>query len=201
MTSTKFPLIVSFFTPDWEYETHSKRLAKECEELRLDYRIERQESRGGYIQNSCIKPFYIRECLREAKRPVLWLDVDGSIFKPPAYTLRDDLDFQARKMDPTRRRRIWHVGTMWFNYTPKMLAFIDEWCARTGDMTDESSLDQTFKSRNWNLRTRDLPAEYFFIIRKEDRIPKNVVIGHRLSSGESKKEQTKAFNEYERLIG
>lgn len=195
------PLIISFFTPDWEYEAHSKRLIKECDSLGLEHRIERRESRGGYIQNSCIKPFYIRECLQEAKRPVLWVDVDGSIFKPPVFFLSGDFDFQARKMDPKYRRRTWHVGTMWFNYTPAMLEFIEAWCNRTGDMTDESALDQTWKARDWGLRTREVPPGYFFILREGRPIPTTTVIAHRLSKGESKKDQTRQFNEYERLIG
>lgn len=201
MSAEKYPLIVSFFTPDWEYEAHSRRLARECDDLGLEHRIERKESRGGYIQNSCIKPFFIRDCLREEKRPVLWVDVDGSIFKKPVFFLDENFDFQARKMDPRYRRRIWHVGTMWFNPTPATLSFVDAWCSRTGDMTDESALDQTWKAKEWGLRTRDVPPEYFHIARDGQHIPKNIVIAHRLSKGESKKEQTKLFTQYEKLVG
>lgn len=197
-----FPLVISFFTDDWEYPAHAERLKKECDALRLQSRIERRESKGGYIQNTCIKPFFIRECLRDAKRPVLWIDVDGSILKPPTYFLDTNYDFQAKKMNPRFRTRTWHVGTMWFNYTPQMLAFIDAWCDQTGDMTDESALDQVYKRKEWGIRVRDIPQEYFFIWRgRVGKFPRRVVIGHRLSDGESKREQTFLFNEYERLKG
>lgn len=194
-------MVVSFYTHDWQYPTHANRLQQECESLGLDYRIEEHQSRGGYIENSCIKPFFLRKCLREECRPILWIDVDGSIFKPPIFFLDDGFDFQARKMNPEQRKRIWHVGTIYLNPTPATMAFVDAWCERTGDMTDESALDQTWKSREWNLRTRDIPPEYFFIAKSERNIPPNTVIAHRLSNGASKRKQTPIFNRYEEVIG
>ena len=195
-----YPVIVSFFTKDWVYPKHAERLKKECDALGLESVIRELPSRNGYIQNTCHKPFFIRKCLEELKRPVLWIDVDGSIYSKPDFFLDTDYDFQARKMNPKHRKRTWHVGTMWFNYTPAMLTFIEEWCRRTGDMTDESALDQTWKRKEWGLRTREVPAEYFHIIRREPP-PPEIVIGHRLSKGASKRKQTPYFEAYERRNG
>ena len=201
MINAELPLVVSFFTNDWQYPAHGLRLEKECQALGLDYRIEEHASRGGYIENSCIKPFFIRKCLQEEKRPVLWVDVDGSILKPPVFFLDLNYDFQARKINSAHRKRIWHVGTMWFNPTPETMDFVDEWCARTGDMTDESALDQTWKSRQWPLRTRDIPSEYFHILERNRPPLDEVVIAHRLSNGPSKQKQAPIFNRYEEIIG
>lgn len=195
-----YPLVVSFFTDDWGYPRHAERLRAECDRLGLDHRIERRESRGGYLQNSCIKPEFIRECL-QAGRPVLWIDVDGSIFAKPDWFLDTNWDFQARKMDKKTRKREWHVGTLWFNPTPQTLEFVDAWVDRTGDMTDESALDQVWKSRDWNLRTRDIPADYFVILRDGRPRPPKCVIGHRLSKGESKAQQMPEAMRYEREVG
>lgn len=194
-----YPTIVSFYTQDWLYPQHAKRLRRECLNLELDCRIKEKPSQNGYIQNCCIKPFFIRECLQELKKPVLWIDVDGSIIAKPDFFLDTDWDFQARRMRPPRTR-LYHVGTMWFNYNDQVLEFVDEWCRRTGDMTDESSLDQTFKFKQWELRHRDIPEEYFKILRRENEV-KDGVIFHRLSNSESKRQQTEAFNEYERKFG
>ena len=201
MNAANLPLIVSYFTNDWCYPAHAMRLANECEALGLDYRIEELPSRGGYIQNSCHKPAFILRCLKESKRPVLWVDVDGSIYAPPTFFLEPGFDFQARKMNPLTRRRIWHVGTLWFAPTEASMEFIEAWVARTGDMTDESALDQVWKSKEWPLRTRDIPAEYFHILPRNERPPAGTVIAHRLSDSASKRAQTAAFESYERLIG
>ena len=177
------------------------RFEQECRSLGLDCRIEELPSRGGYIENSCHKPAFILRCLTESNRPVLWVDVDGSIFAPPAFFTEAGFDFQARKMNPERRRRIWHVGTLWFAPTDASVEFIEAWVARTGDMTDESALDQVWKSREWPLRTRDIPAEYFHILSRNERPPPGTVIAHRLSDSASKRHQTPIFESYERLIG
>lgn len=191
------PLIVSYYTNDWEYPEHAKRLRSECVALGLEHFIIEVESKNSYIKNCCLKPFFIRNCLNTFDRPVLWVDVDGSILKKPDFFLDTNWDFQARRMGPDRKR-MYHVGTIWVNYTPQALRFVDAWCERTGDMTDESSLDQTLKSQVWDLRHRDIPPEYFVINRKPD--PKTVIL-HRLSSGESKKNEYDKFVLYEKEIG
>lgn len=194
-----YPVIISFYTNDWLYPQHANRLRAECTKLGLEYIIEERPSRGGYIQNSCIKPEFIRDCLRLG-RPVLWIDVDGSICQRPDFFLDGYYDFQAKRMGP-HRKRIWHVGTMYFNPTPATMAFVDAWIDRTGDMTDESSLDQTLKAKDWGLRTREVPPEYFMFCDRHDRPPKGAVIAHRLSKSESKRQQTQEFNRYEREVG
>lgn len=194
-----YPVIVSFYTKDWKYPQHAQRLKKECEALGLEYMIEERPSKGGYIQNCCIKPFFILDCLKKG-RPVLWIDVDGSILQKPDFFLDHSFDFQARKM-PETRRRTWHVGTMYFNPTAKTLKFVQAWCENTGDMTDESSLDQTFKSKDWGLSVRNIPSEYFRVLKPNEQPSAGDVICHRLSNGQSKQQQTRQFEQYEKEIG
>jgi hypothetical protein len=191
------PLIVSFFTKDWEYPEHGRRLKKECADLGLDSHIVELKSTGSYIKNCCMKPFFLRTCLQTFNRPVLWIDVDGSILKKPDFFLDTEWDFQAKRMGP-HRKRIYHVGTIWINNTPKALEFVDKWCEKTGDMTDESSLDQTLKSQEWDFRHRDIPPEYFVIAKRPSP---EAVIFHRISSGQSKQQETDLFNKYEEEIG
>lgn len=191
-----YPLVVSFFTKDWEYSQHATRLREECKQLGLDSYIVEVESTGSYIKNCCIKPFFLRNCLKTFNRPILWIDVDGSIYKKPDYFLDTNWDFQAKKM-PKSRSRIYHVGTIWINNTPQALEFLDKWCEKTGDMTDESSLDQTLKSKDWDLRHRDIPPEYFVIGLKTEE----TVILHRLSRGESKRKERELFTKYEQQFG
>lgn len=195
------PIIVSFYTDDWRYPKYAIELKAQCMSLGLDHHIERRPSAGGYIQNCCQKPLFILECLERFQRPVLWLDVDASLESRPAFFDGLDCDFAARRMNPAHRTRWWHVGTMFWACTPAALEFVREWVARTGDMTDESSLDQTFKGRDWPLRCVDIPPEYFVIQGRPSRTPPGAVIVHRISRGQSKRAQTAAFNRYEAEIG
>lgn len=193
-------LIVSFYTADWEYPAHGARLRKECDALGLRHRIEELPSRRSYLQNCCLKPAYIQRCLEDAKEPVLWVDVDGSIFRSPDFFSDADLyDFQAKRITSPKRTRVWHVGTMWWNYTDASRDFIARWVANTGASTDESAIEATWREGH-ALRHRDIPQSYFEILR--DGLPPKpgTVIGHRLSKGESKKVECPLAEKYEREV-
>ena len=192
------PVIVSFYTPDWQYPAHAERLANECKALGLEYRIERRESTGSYLKNTCIKPTYIRECLNMGK-PILWIDVDGSIYKRPDFFLEIDAEFAARRMGP-HRKRTWHVGTMYFTPTPAVIEFVDEWVRITGECSDESALEQTLRSRKWWFRCSDIPPEYFEIQTARKGRTDRTVIMHRLSNGESKRAEALFFDNYEKTV-
>lgn len=192
-------MIVSFFTDDWQYPKSAKRLAQECDKLGLRHRIEELPSTQSYLKNCCMKPAYIQRCLEEEKGPVLWIDVDGSIFAPPVFfSDSDPYDFQAKRMNQQTRKRTWHVGTMWWNYTDETRDFIARWVANTGESTDESSLEFTWRQPH-ALRTRDIPQSYFQIIR-DDVAPPKTVIGHRLSGSDFKRKEYRQAEIYERTV-
>lgn len=188
------PVVISFYTPDWCYAQHGGRLLDECAGLGLEHYIEARQSAGGYLQNTCQKPTFIRECLERFDRPVLWIDVDGSILQHPVFFDEPGWDFQARRMHPSRPRT-WHVGTMY--WAPSALPFIRHWEAMTGDMSDESSLEQAWQEHGHTLKARDIPATYFEIPRRGEKPTEDCVIFHRLSDGESKRRQARRFNAYE----
>lgn len=182
--------VISFYTKDWYYEHYSKELKEDCKRLGLNFKIEELPSTGSYLKNCCLKPQYILDKLLETKAPVLWVDVDGKILKKPIFfdALEKDVDFAARKMS-RYRKRTWHVGTMWFNYTPAMIAFLESWILNTGGISDESGLEKAWRLNKLSLITSDIPEEYFIIEPKSKMIPQNTVIFHRISEGAAKKRE------------
>lgn len=127
---------------------------------------------------------------------MLWLDVDASIYARPDFFSDDDpFDFQARRMGP-QRKRTWHVGTMWWNHTPQALEFVDRWVQNTGECSDESALEFTWRQGH-ELRTRDIPYSYF---RYASEPVDGVVIAHRLSTGESKRSESAFATNYEQTV-
>lgn len=176
--------LISFYTKDWKYPQYAAALKADCERLSVSYRIDELPTTGSYLKNTCLKPQFILDKLNELKSPVLWVDVDASLYEVPVCDY--EADFAARRM-PEHRERTWHVGTMWFNYTPAMVSFIECWIENTGNLSDESALDKTWKDIGDTITTADLPPEYFYIEKKGQRIPQGTVIMHRISGGPIKR--------------
>ncbi len=170
-------------------------------------KIDELKSTGSYLRNTCLKPKFILDCLKQIESPVLWVDVDASLLGKPETPIKKNYidvfdwyeiksveflgelpDFAARPMSPDRDRT-WHVGTMWFNYTPAMIEFLEKWIANTGNLSDESALEKTWQDDGWMLDTLDLPKEYFYIERKGQPVPSGTVIMHRISDSEMKKRE------------
>lgn len=176
--------VVSFYTPTWDYPAHARRLAAECDILGLPRRIVQRPDAGSYLANTRQKPAVILEALRELGTPVLWLDADGSILRRPD-ALRGDVDFMGRRM-PLHRRRIWHVGTMFFNATTPALGLLEDWARLTLRGTDEASFDVAWRRWSGIHRSAELPPEYFEVLQPRKQPSDACVICHRLSRSESK---------------
>ncbi len=198
-----YPTIISFYTNDWEYPQHAARLKQECIELGLEYIIQELPS-TGYLQNCQKKPCFIRETIQKLKCPVLWVDVDASIYKLPEYFVGLDADASFKSLI-LQRDRSWHVGTMWFNYTENTIDMLNLWCIRvesynshvklTGDHSDESAINELYSSGLINAKIVDMPKEYFYV----DEITgfkDDAVIFHRISHSESKAIQAKQIGVY-----
>lgn len=179
------PTIVSFYTNNWTYPLHAVRLKQECEQLGLDCYIKELQDSGSWISNTRMKTGFIRDTILYLRKPILWIDVDGSILKLP-IDIDQSVDFAARKK-PIGAGRVWHVGTMFFNYTAKSLELIDRWYKEDIAGSDELALEVVW-NQGWDGTWQNLPLNYFYIQKKDSELPDDCVIFHRLSTGESKKE-------------
>lgn len=172
--------LVSFYTDDDYYRPHGRRLQKECDALGVPHEIIPKPSAGGYLANTRIKPFAIRELLMKVGGPVLWVDVDASVLKPLTWLQQNanGSDFGARPM-PEGRIRKWHVGTLYFRHSPPALTLLNRWCdATASSASDEGALDKIIGS----TPVLPLPASYFHLPGKNKPAPKDTVILHRLST-------------------
>jgi len=177
--------VVSFYTANWEYPTHAARLARECESLGLAHHIVELPDTGSWLKNTRLKSKFIWETINELKSPILWIDVDGSIVKLPDQ-IDSSVDFAAR-LKPSGASRIWHVGTMFFNWTPKSIELVSRWndCADAG--SDELAFENVWRE-GWDGRYQNLPETYFRIQHRNKPVPSDTVIFHRLSQDSSKKQ-------------
>ena len=183
------PRVISFYTPDWEYPQHAQRLSRECDGLGLQHRIDRLESTGSYLGNTCMKGSYVLTCLKAHEDPLLWIDVDGSIYRYP----RELLDLDGYDMAARRRRQVneygytWHVGTLWFAPTAAAREFAEIW-SQHAQGTDENRFEHAWRQMSDRIRIFELPEQYFFIYNSANRnnLPEDTVIAHRISRSEMK---------------
>lgn len=179
------PTIVSFFTNNWEYPAHAERFRRECLALGLQVELYALPDTGDWLRNLRLKPVVIQRALRELRTPILFTDVDGSVLKRPD-TLDPSMDFMAIPKPPDHPRA-WYVCTLFFNYTPAGLDLASRWVLATGDWSDESALDDVWKSGEWKGRWAALPPEYLEILSTPTQAPRpNTVICTRLSKSDHK---------------
>lgn len=189
MTAPVQPTIISFYTPTWEYEQHAIRLIAECEELGLPYHIKKLEPLGTWMDNTRLKSKFIYDTMNELDCPILWIDVDGSIYKQPSFLNNVTEDFIGRHQR-TGPKRMWHVGTMFFNNTENCKKMINEWyeLCKIGTGTDEAAFEVIWQTMADQLTFKELPEEYFEILAWNKLPSANAVIAHRLSTDPSKME-------------
>jgi hypothetical protein len=78
--------VISYFCDVDErtyYSDHAKRFIEECTRFSMPYDVVHLESQGSYQSNCLIKPSFIYSKLMEHKKPLMWLDIDTYISKPP----------------------------------------------------------------------------------------------------------------------
>lgn len=183
-----YPLIISFYTDDWKYPEYAKRMQKDCDDLGLECYIQELESKGGYLQNTCLKPKFILDCLLKFKRPILWLDVDTKIMTRPDALKGFSKDFAGCETPPSHFKDL-YVSPLAFGYNNKTKKFIKKWVAATGAISDHTSFDEVWKSMGKSLDSTILPSEYANIMHRGTVPVTGCVFAIELSQSESKRKQ------------
>jgi hypothetical protein len=181
--------VVSFYTSDWKYPEYAQSLVDDCKRLGLDFVIESKPSTNTYVGNCNLKPYFIQDKLQELKKPILWMDVDGSIITRPDQLLTTGIDkFDMAGNRSLKNANRIHVGSIWFNYTDTTIEFVDAWCeviATRG--IDDSVFNGLWQKFSDKIKFYELPPEYFVILDNlQAPAPKASCIVHRLSNSNLK---------------
>lgn len=186
-----FPIVISFFTAEWEYPEHARRLQTECDALGLKHAIEERPSTNDYKKNTRIKPFFIREQIKRLKKPVLWLDVDSSLLGTPDELVKiKSYDMAAVRMrEDNKLKRLWQVGVLFFNYTPATIEFLDRWCDAATSGTDEGAFEHAYKNLLEPLRVLELDrTRWYQVLRTEGQYPSGAICVMRIAKSDLKYE-------------
>jgi len=185
------PLIISFFTSDWEYPEHAQRLESECRSLAIDSHIVEIESTGSYRKNCSKKPRFILEALEKFQRPLLWLDVDASIIRyPSALMTKDVLSYDIAAVRKKPQFDFWYVNSLWFNYTPRTSAFVELWCQAANNVADDGAFQAVYAKNKSNISLLALdPAMHMILSKDRSALDDDICFVHRTSRGQSKQEE------------
>ena len=170
------PIVISMFTPEYEPEVAPFVEAVRAQGLKeIVYEV---PSLGTWRDNVGQKPYVIRRALQRVGAPIVFIDIDGRVrgVLPILHKLVADWDFAARfilnkaryrpggkRKRPPRALPTILSGTLWFNYTPAALKFLELW---EGRECGQYLLGQIVLSEVWHnnrpagLRTYSLPADY-----------------------------------------
>ena len=187
MSSNSNVVICSFYTADDYYRAHGERLAKNLDELGVEYvlrEIEKQE--GEDWADICRKKvgFLADVCREHPDKKVFWMDVDCILLEIPDYIFNSTADiigFQRGYSSPIsigydRRARFWEPSFWGVNTTPLARKMIAE--AYELEKTSEiKATDDYFMEEAWRANCDNMTFQI---------IPSNAVVGMGTTNTDSK---------------
>ena len=196
----------SYYTLGTPYkEVFEERLLPSLKKWNLPYDIKAIDDLGSWSANTHIKAIIIKEMLLKHKQPVIFLDADASIIREPH--LFKTLETTFKHIDICFHWFDWYrfwrgqignpkrevlSGTMYFNYTPMTLKFLDDWIKlnETSKTWEQKNAEVIVRQYGEKLQTYPLPIQYIAIIKKNGTIPAYItepVITHSQASRQYKK--------------
>ncbi len=184
------PLVVSFYTENSPYQLEARSLIASCCDHGIEAEIEAVPAVGSWDRNCAVKPFFMQKKLLEKKRPIFWVDVDAVFKKKPDFSqmLHADLAFREMKRFSKDRRFKYCSGSLFLNYTPRGIDFINKWCSYCQEEIDKKGnlelLDQisliNLIERGEEVKVFSLPIAYakIFDIDALEINPEDIVIEH-----------------------
>lgn len=183
-------VVVSFFTPEWEYRSRAMQLMKDCDKLGIPHDIRARPSLGNWNRNTAMKPQFIRETLYTHQH-VIWLDCDGKLYQRPEQCLLHQpetpfkaVTHQTMSAHPVTPRQ-WHTGLLSVQRSPSSLLITEAWVkvCEEQQITDELGFHLVTSVRPGCVTP--LPLNYLRICRN-GRAPSDTVYGLGISESPDK---------------
>jgi len=162
--TSRYPMIVSFYTKDTPYKAYADELMNSLKKLGLEYEIEGVTSAGSWLANTRYKPTLLEKMVRRYQdRGVLYVDCDALVLKKPDLFLDFASDFAVHQVDWSlygRGRRMEVLGgTIYCRCTDRVLGILRRWidsCKKAPLRIWEQRLLQRIIGNNFY----NLPPEY-----------------------------------------
>lgn len=173
MSSNNNVVVCSFYTADDYYRAHGERLAKNLDELGVQYVLREIEKKDGEDwADICRKKvgFLAEVCALHPEKKVFWMDVDCILLELPEYIFNSTADivgFQRGYSSPLsigydRRARFWEPSFWGVNTTPlarKMIAEAYELeKTSTVKATDDFFMEEAWRANCDNMTFQIIPS-------------------------------------------
>lgn len=179
-------IICTFYTPG--YSKYLDKWVSHLEKTGCEYTARELPDKGKWSLNDCMKPQFILDMMHEyPHRNIAWVDIDGTIIKPP--TLFDEITTDlAGYLDPvvpsTRKfiddkytytpvwggKLVWG-GTLWFANNERTRKFVQLWIDSCNldphrYVGDQDNLNEMLDKHadKMGLTFTPLPATYAFYV-------------------------------------
>ena len=198
--------IISYYTKNTPYQAVAERfLIPSLEKFGLDSEVKEYEDKGSWGANTGIKSQFILETLLKYKEPVVFVDCDAEIVRPPTllYQISEDVDIGYYHFNWYGHwRNQWEnttkiellSGTMYFNYNEKVIGLLQEWIGKVQtnlNRWEQKVLEEIVYART-DLNIYKIPAEYCCVLKQDYSIPayiKDPIIIHNQASRLFKRKQ------------
>ena len=177
-------MLVSMFTTGTNYKDEADALVATCNEHKISHEVYEVDDRGSWEKNTQSKAIVIKEAMLKFKRPIVWVDADARFKKFPDLFLTAQADIMYYFLKEWKEIL---VGTLFFDFNPKTLAFVDKWIALndTNDLPDGVNF-QTIILEDKTLTKGILPGDYCKIFDNNLIIAPDPVVIHTQASRRNK---------------
>ena len=160
-------MFISYYTKNTDYVNHVERLVNSLNALELPFYVRGIEDRGSWKKNVAYKPEFIKEMLDLHKKPLVFLDADAEVLKPPILfdELTNEYDLGVHYRDnPNVSKPELLSGTIWVNYTPEARILLEIWKDRTRAELEHYTQPQQILDASIRefppVKVYELPKEY-----------------------------------------
>lgn len=170
------PLVIAYYTIDTPYQDEAETLKLSLESIGYSYLVCGVPNLGSWQKNTQYKAHFIRAMLnRFPGKPLLYLDVDAIMVKPPV--ILDGLKADIAAVHFARQNELLS-GTLWLGNTKQCNRVINKWIRLNEmypeklpngrDAWDQRTLEMAIKKIP-NIQFTELPQGYTYIVELTQR--------------------------------
>ena len=162
------PLIFCYYTFG-AYEREAERLKASVNLWGLEAKYLPINNLASWSHAVMAKPKLILETLESTKRDILYVDADAEFMRVPDWKQLDHIDVGWHEFKRSKHADLEYLtGTMYFRYSPDVLAFVRDWSIATLDYAWSSTPEQASLKATWakwsdRLIKRALGPEWTFV--------------------------------------
>lgn len=186
-------LVVSYATKNTPYvQILESRLLPTLIKWGLNYDIEYPLDKGSWAKNTHMKAEFLKKMLLKHKQPIVFLDADATIERfPILFEQLEEYDISYHELNwysfwrgiEGNPKREYLSGTLYLNYNPIIIDFLDAWIALNKRSTawEQRNMQQILEKWKPRLKIYPLPIEYIAIKKRDGKVPdfiKEPVIVH-----------------------